>query len=87
MLVSIVLTVASLIVVHGLWERGERGQARDQALLFNAATAHGPDRRRLALPRPLAGALAEALVVTGEKFSEALGSDVGFGDYLSLPGS
>ena len=39
MLLSITLTVASLIAVHGLWERGGRGRAEDQVLLFNAATA------------------------------------------------
>ena len=39
MLLSIGLTAASLIVVHGLWQAGQRGQARDQVMLFNAATA------------------------------------------------
>ena len=54
MLLSIGLTAASLIVVHGLWQAGQRGQARDQVMLFNAATAsHGCDRSPVALPRPL----------------------------------
>jgi hypothetical protein len=35
---SIALTVALLIAVHGLWERGGGGRAQDQVLLFNAAT-------------------------------------------------
>ena len=86
MVLSIGLTTASLIVVHGLWERGERGQARDQAMLFNAATALtvgiGVVSLYLALWVPvLAGA---ALVITPDAFSDALGSDVGFGDYLTL---
>ena len=38
-LLSIALTVISLIAAHGLWESAGRGQAHDQVLLFNAATA------------------------------------------------
>ena len=86
MVFSIGLTAASLIVVHGLWQAGQRGQARDQVMLFNAATgltvAIGVLSLYLALwATALAGA---ALVVTPDAFSDALGSDVGFSDYLTL---
>jgi hypothetical protein len=37
--VAIAITVGSLIAVHGLWERAAGGRARDQVLLFKAATA------------------------------------------------
>ena len=86
MLLSIGLTAASLIVVHGLWQAARRGQARDQVMLFNAATALTVAIGVLSLYLALwATALAAAaLVVTPEAFSDALGSDVGFSDYLTL---
>ena len=38
MLVSVSIAVVALIVLHGLWERTSDPQAREQVMLFNAAT-------------------------------------------------
>ncbi len=86
MLLSIGLTAASLIVVHGLWQAGQRGQARDQVMLFNAATGLTVAIGVLSLYLALwvAALAATALVVTPDAFSDTLGSDIGFSDYLTL---
>jgi hypothetical protein len=85
-LLSIALTVASLIAVHDLWERSRPERARDQVLLFNAATAItvvlGVVTLYLALF--VLALLGAGLLITPDAFSEAVGSDVGFGDYLTL---
>ncbi len=85
-LLSLGIIVASLIVIHDLWERSMPELARDQVLLFNAATGItvviGVASLYLALfCVTLAGA---GLLITPDAFSEALGSDVGVGDYLAL---
>jgi hypothetical protein len=38
-LASIAVTVASIVAVHGLWERAPDRRVRDQVVLFNLATA------------------------------------------------
>jgi hypothetical protein len=83
---SIGITVASLVAVHGLWERGGGGRAADQVTLFNAATtatvAIGVLSLYVAL---LALTLAVAgLLITPATLTDALGADAGFGDYLDL---
>ena len=85
-LLSLGIIVVSLIVMHDLWERSMPELARDQVLLFNAATGItvviGVASLYLALfCVTLAGA---GLLITPDAFSEALGSDVGIGDYLAL---
>ena len=79
MLLSIGLTAASLIVVHGLWQAGQRGQARDQVMLFNAATALTVAIGVLSLYLALwvTALAAAALVVTPDALSDTLGSDIG----------
>jgi hypothetical protein len=84
--VSIALTAVSLIVAHGLWQRRRAGQARDQVLLFNAATSAtvviGVASLYVAL---LATSLAGAgLLITSDELSRRLGSDIGLSDYLTL---
>jgi hypothetical protein len=83
---SLALTVASLIVVHGLWEPIGGRRARDQVLLFNAATAATVIIGVLSLYLTLvAVALAGAgLIITPDAFSDALGSSADFADYLKL---
>ena len=73
MLLSIGLTAASLIVVHGLWQAGQRGQARDQVMLFNAATALTVAIGVLSLYLALwvTALAAAALVVTPDALSDA----------------
>jgi hypothetical protein len=85
-IVSIGLTVASLIAVHDLWERSGPGRARDQVLLFNATTTITVLIGVLSLYLGLfVVALASSgLLITPDNFSRAVGSDVGFGDYLKL---
>jgi ATP-dependent Clp protease ATP-binding subunit ClpC len=78
--------VASLIAVHGLWESAGRERARDQVLLFNAATTLtvlvGIGSLYLILfALSLIGAL---LLLTKETLADALGASADFGDYLSL---
>ena len=85
-LLSVGLTVASLIAAHGLWESEGRDRAHDQILLFNAATtatvAIGIACLYVALLIvTLAGA---SLLIDSDPLSAALGSDVGFADYLKL---
>jgi hypothetical protein len=85
-LLSLGIIVASLIVIHDLWERSMPELARDQVLLFNAATGItvviGVASLYLALfCVTLAGA---GLLITPDAFSEALGSDVGIRDYIAL---
>jgi hypothetical protein len=84
--ISLTVTVVSLIVVHGLWEHGEPGEARDQVLLFNATTAVTVVVGVVSLYAALVAiALAgEAIVVTSDQFSDALGSNAGLDDYLQL---
>jgi hypothetical protein len=85
-LLSIALTTVSLIAVHDLWERSRFELARDQVLLFNAATAItvtiGVASLYLALfVVSLAGA---GLLITPDALSRAVGEDVGLVDYLRL---
>jgi hypothetical protein len=85
-LLSLGIIVASLIVMHDLWERSGPELARDQVILFNAATGLtlviGVASLSLALfCVTLAGA---GLLITPGVFSAALGSDVGVGNYLAL---
>jgi hypothetical protein len=86
MLLSIGITVVSLIAAHDLWERSRPVRARDQVMLFNAATALTVIIGVLSLylvlfAVTLAGA---ALLITPDAFSNALRSDVGVGHYLFL---
>jgi len=85
-LLSITLTVVSLIAAHGLWESAGRGQAHDQVLLFNAATAAtvaiGITCLYVALL--IVTVAAAGLLITPESLSATLGSGVGFDDYLNL---
>ena len=83
---SLGLTAASLIAVHGLWEWAVSGRARDQVALFNAATAAtvalGVVSLYVALfALSLAGV---GLFVTPETLSNSVHIDTGFGDYLKL---
>lgn len=85
-LLSIGLTAASLVAVHGLWQRGGGGRAADQVMLFNAATAGTVVLGVLSLYAALllltlAGA---GLLITPEVLSSATGEGSGFGDYVRL---
>jgi hypothetical protein len=84
--VSIALTVGSLIVVHGLWQRSGGGRAPDQVVLFNAATAAtlvlGVAFLYVVLiVLVLAGT---GLIITPGTLGAALGRDAGLGDYVKI---
>jgi hypothetical protein len=83
---SIGVTVGSLIVVHGLWERGGGGRATDQVTLFNAATGATlllgvAFLYLILLVLVLVGG---GLIITPDTLGAALGRDADFGDYLTL---
>lgn len=84
--VSITLTIATVIVVPGLWESAPDPRARSQAILFNLATAATVTLGIVSLYAVLflfilAGA---GLVVPPGAFEPAVGRDLGFGDYAAL---
>jgi hypothetical protein len=83
---SLGLTVASLIAVHGLWERTGPGTARDQILLFNAATTATVLIGIASLYAVLfvLSLTAAGLLITTEVFSEAVGASAGWEGYLKL---
>jgi hypothetical protein len=84
--VSIVITIATVIVVPGLWERTSDPLARGQVVLFNLATATTVTLGIVSLYAVLfllilAGA---GLVTAPQTFAHAVGRDVGFADYATL---
>ena len=86
MLLSIGITVGSLIAVHDLWERSRPEWARDQVLLFNAATAITVTVGLASLYLVLFGLalVGSGLLITPDALSQAVGSDSDLGDYLDL---
>jgi hypothetical protein len=83
---SLGLTVASLIAVHGLWERTGPGTARDQILLFNAATTVTVFVGMASLYAVLfvLSLTAAGLLITTDVLSEAVGTSAGWEEYLKL---
>jgi hypothetical protein len=84
--VSIAITIATVIVVPGLWERTSDPRVRGQVVLFNLATATTVTLGIVSLYAVLfllilAGA---GLVTAPETFAHAVGRDVGFADYATL---
>ena len=84
--VSIAITIATVIVVPGLWERTSDPRVRGQVVLFNLATATTVTLGIVSLYAVLfllilAGA---GLVTAPQTFAHAVGRDVGFADYATL---
>src|SRR6476619_4303865 len=84
--VSIAITIATVIVVPGLWERTSDPRVRGQVVLFNLATATTVTLGIVSLYAVLflmilAGA---GLVTTPHRFAQAVGRDVDFADYATL---
>jgi hypothetical protein len=84
--VSITITIATVIVVPGLWERTSDPRVRGQVVLFNLATAATVTLGIVSLYAVLfllilAGA---GLVTAPQTFAQAVGRDVGFADYATL---
>jgi hypothetical protein len=83
---SMGVTVASLIAVHGLWERSGPGTARDQILLFNATTTATVLVGIVSLYAVLfvLSLTAAGLLITTEVLSETVGTSTGWEEYLKL---
>jgi hypothetical protein len=84
--VSIAITIATVIVVPGLWERTTDPRVRGQVVLFNLVTAATVTLGIFSLYAVLfllilAGA---GLVTAPQTFALAVGRDVGFVDYVTL---
>jgi hypothetical protein len=84
--VSMAITIVTVIVVPGLWERTSDPRARGQVVLFNLATATTVTLGIVSLYAVLfllilAGA---GLVTAPQTFTHAVGRGVGFADYLTL---
>ena len=80
------VTVASLIAVHGLWERAGPGTARDQILLFNAATTATLLVGIACLYAVLfvLSLAAATILITTDLLSETVGASAGWEGYLKL---
>jgi hypothetical protein len=83
---SVAVTVASLIAVHGLWEASGQGAARDQILLFNATTTATVLVGIASLYAVLfvLSLTAAGLLITTDVLSRAVGTSVGWEEYLKL---
>jgi hypothetical protein len=84
--VSLAITIVTVIVVPGLWERTSDPRVRGQVVLFNLATATTVTLGIVSLYAVLfllilAGA---GLVTAPQTFAQAVGRDVGFADYATL---
>ena len=84
--ISIATTIATVIVVPGLWERTTDIRASSQVVLFNLATAAtvtiGIVSLYVVLFLLILG--GAGLVTAPDAFADAVGRDVGFGDYATL---
>jgi hypothetical protein len=84
--VSVAMTIATVIVVPGLWERAPDPRAGSQVVLFNLATAAtvtvGIVTLYVVLFLLILG--GAGLVAVPDTFSAAVEHDVGFTDYLTL---
>jgi hypothetical protein len=84
--VSIAITIVTVIIVPGLWERTSDPRVRGQVVLFNLATATTVMLGIVSLYAVLfvlilAGA---GLVTAPQTFAQSVGHDVGFADYATL---
>jgi hypothetical protein len=86
MILSIVAMIAWIIVAHNLWERPADREAREQAALYNAATALTLTVAVLFSYAVLFGlVLVAALIFLDSGFLQSiLGHPVGFSDYMRL---
>jgi hypothetical protein len=84
--VSVATTIGTVIVVPGLWERAPSARAGSQVVLFNLATTAtvtiGIVSLYVALFLLILG--GAGIVTTPRAFADAVGRDVGFGDYATL---
>jgi hypothetical protein len=85
-LATVVTAVATLIIVHGLWERVEDRRLREQAILFNLVTVITLTFGMLALygAACVVSLAAAALAVEPSVFAAQVGTPLGFGDYVRL---
>jgi hypothetical protein len=84
--VSILAIIVTVIAAHNLWERSPDPHVRDQVTLFNIATTVTVTIGILTLYIALLGIAfgGAELVISASVLSQALGRDVGTGDYAVL---
>jgi hypothetical protein len=84
--VSVAITITTVIVVPGLWERTSDPRVRGQVVLFNLATAATVTLGIVSLYAILFLLIlaGSGLVTAQQTFAQAVGRDVGFGDYATL---
>jgi len=85
-LASLALAIVTLIAAHGMWERAEQPQVREQVLLFNAATVATLGLGVLALYVAVfaVGLGAAGLLIDPALFADATADSASVTDYLSL---
>jgi hypothetical protein len=83
---AITITVAAIVIVHGLWERAPERRVRDQVVLFNVVTALTLVIGILCLYAALFGLsfVGAALVITPGRLANAIGHPASAYDYVSL---
>jgi predicted Kef-type K+ transport protein len=83
---SIAITVATVIVVPGLWERTSDPRVRGQVVLFNLATAITVTLGIVSLYAVLFLLIlaCAGLVTAPHAFAQAIGRPAGFADYATL---
>jgi uncharacterized membrane protein len=85
-LATVSVSVGTLIVVHGLWERARDRSLREQAMLFNLVTLITVGFGIVVLYTALCllGLAGAWLLISPSLLSEQIGHASGFGDYLRL---
>jgi hypothetical protein len=83
---SVAVTVASLILVHGLWKRARQAEHRDRIVLFNLATTITLTLAGLTLYAGLfvASLACAAAVIPPDQLAAVVGHPVSLEDYLRL---
>jgi hypothetical protein len=83
---ALISTIASLVVVHRLWERSDRDERRGQVRLFNLVTVLTVSIGVVALYGALFAVTSTGavLLLPSQTFEEAVGSKVGPLDYVAL---
>jgi hypothetical protein len=84
--VSLAITIGTMIVAPGLWERTSDPHVRGQVVLFNLATATTVTLGIVSLYAVLFLLIlvAAGLVTAPQTFAQVAGRDVGFADYATL---
>ncbi len=85
-LATVLMSVGTLIAVHGLWERARDRSLREQAIMFNLVTLITVGFGIVVLYTALCllGLAGAWLLISPSLLSQQIGHASGFGDYLRL---